>query len=104
MIVGRNDTWFTIEEFARMIEREPKTVQNWISEGRFRPCRLYGVPLISLRTIENMIEGYAPEGADEGRLAAKLSNRVDGDGKPAVPERHRRRGRSAQETSFAETA
>lgn len=85
MITGRTDTWFTVEEFAAMIGLEMKTVRNWVSEGRLQFVYLFSVPLISLTMIENLITGTAPSGAADGKLALRLSNRMDRDGRRATP-------------------
>ena len=71
MIKGRNDTFLTVEEFAEMIGREPKTVKNWASRGKIRLVSLCGVPLISLNMIENLIEGR-PTSSGSDELAKRL--------------------------------
>jgi hypothetical protein len=72
VIQGRNDTYLTVEEFAAMIGRSPRTVQNWASKGQLKFRYIFGVPLISLRAIENIIEQEAPPNARDGRLAVRL--------------------------------
>ncbi len=71
MIVGKDDTYFTVEEFAEMIGRSPNTVRNWASSGKIRFVHLCGVPLIALTTIENLILDTVPAGASDGRLARR---------------------------------
>ncbi len=72
MIEGKRDTYFTVEEFAAMIKRSPRTIQNWISLRRLRPRYLFGIPMIPLSAIENIIAEDAPPHAKEGRLAMRL--------------------------------
>lgn len=72
MIQGRQDTFFTITEFAAMIERSPRTVQNWISQRRLKPRYLFGIPFISLQSIENIIAEEAPPDARTGKLARRM--------------------------------
>ena len=74
MIVGRRDSWFTVEEFAEMVGREPKTVTNWASQGRIQFVRLCGVPLISLSMLENLITGAVKTG-ETGRVAKRILRR-----------------------------
>lgn len=72
MIEGKRDSYFTVEEFAAMINRSPRTIQNWISLHRLKPKYLFGVPMISLSSIENIMAEEAPPHAKEGRLALRL--------------------------------
>lgn len=72
MIKGTSDTYFTLAEFARMLERSEKTIRNWVSEGRIVPCDLCGVTLFRLSAIENLITGDVPRTAPKGRLARRL--------------------------------
>lgn len=74
MIAGKNDSYFTVEEFAAMINRSPRTIQNWISLHRLKPRYLFGIPMIPLSSIENIIAEDAPPHAKEGRLALRLMN------------------------------
>ncbi len=73
MIQGRLDTYFTVEEFAAMVGREPKTVENWAAAGKLRFMNLFGVPLISLKMIESLIEGRIPGVRDDGTLARRIA-------------------------------
>jgi hypothetical protein len=91
VITGKRDTYLTVAEFAAMIGRDEKTVRNWSAEGRLRFVHLCGVPLISLRMLERLIEGVAPERADDGLAALKLMNRADRDGRRAARETRRKR-------------
>ena len=72
MIEGRHDTWYTIDEFAAMIGRDAKTVRNWASKGKLRFAHLCGVPLVSMRMVENLIEGRVATGRDGGEVARRL--------------------------------
>ena len=36
MIVGKQDTYFTIDELAEMARVSPKTVRNWLAEGTIK--------------------------------------------------------------------
>ena len=87
MISGRNDTYFTVSEFAGMVGRSEKTVMNWRTEGRIQFVSLCGVPLIALSMVENLITGAAPAGADAGGAALRMINRTSRDGRRAAPER-----------------
>jgi hypothetical protein len=88
MIQGRHDTYYTVEEFAGMVGRADKTIQNWVAQGRMRFVYLCGVPLVSLREVEQLIEGRIPEGAERGLPAARMMNRADRVGRRQEPERH----------------
>lgn len=96
MIQGRSDTWFTIEEFAAMIGREPKTLLNWTSEGKIMFADLCGVRLVALSMIESMIAGHVRPSDDAGELALRMIGRLDRHGRRVEPERHRRRPKGGQ--------
>lgn len=72
MIVGRNDTWLTISEFAEMIGRSEKTIRNWASQGRIQFVHLCGAPLVSLRIIETLIATHADAYPENAELALRL--------------------------------
>ncbi len=72
MIQGRLDVYYTVEEFAAMVGREPKTVENWAASGKLRFMNLFGVPLISLKMIESLIEGRVSGARDNGELARRV--------------------------------
>jgi hypothetical protein len=91
MIVGRKDTWFTVPEFAAMIDRSEKTVHNWASEGTIQFAHLCGVPLVSMAMIETLITGHVPDGARDGDLALELMNRMAPDRTRVPPEKRNRR-------------
>ena len=92
MIQGRHDTYYTVQEFAEMVGRSPKTVRNWASSGRIVFVHLCGTPLVSLSTIENLITGHVPLGAEDGKLALQMMKRSTSQGHRQQPEK---RGKSA---------
>lgn len=99
MIVGRNDTWLTVKEFAAMIDHEPHTVQNWASQGRIQFADLCGVKLVALSTIESMISGHVPAAPGSGNAALRVIGRRDRRGRRTEPERHRPRRNAASVSS-----
>lgn len=77
MIVGKHDTYLTLDELAAMIGRETKTIQNWISDGKLHALYLVGVPMIAMTHLENLLTNYVPESAKSGRTALAMLNRGD---------------------------
>jgi hypothetical protein len=75
MIQGRTDTYFTVEEFAEMIGRSPKTVTNWAAQGKLRFVYLCGVPLVSLALVEQQIDGHQVVGAEADQVAIRMMNK-----------------------------
>lgn len=75
MIEGKRDTYYTIDEFAQMIGRSPRTVMNWGSEGRIRFHRLFGVPFVSLRALEDILEERNDRPNADESLARSLMGR-----------------------------
>ena len=75
MIVGRHDTYFTVDEFAAMVGRSPKTVQNWAAQRRMRFTHLCGVPLVPLSTVEALITGASYTGPSGGNIALEMMGR-----------------------------
>ena len=70
---------------ARRDHLSEKTLRNWVSIGKLQFVHFCGVPLISMTMIENLITGTAPAGTSDGRLALRLSNRMDRNGQRAAP-------------------
>jgi hypothetical protein len=99
VIPGRNDTFFTVEEFAGMIKRSEKTVQNWASDGRLHFVYLCGVPLISMAMVESLIAGKAPDAGPAAEAALRAIGRRDRDGLRTEPDRHRRQRRMTGESA-----
>ena len=75
MIVGKLDSYLTVAEFAAMVGREPKTVENWAAQGKLRFVHLCGVPLVSLRQVESLIEGRVPGTRDNAAVARAILGR-----------------------------
>ena len=75
MIQGRQDTYFTIDELAQMIGRSPKTVKNWITEGKLHALHLVGVPMIAMSHLESLLTGFVPPEAKDGLTALAMLNR-----------------------------
>lgn len=76
MIVGRHDTFLTIAELAAMIGREPKTVRNWIAEGKLKAVHLVGVPMLAMSHLESLLTGYVPDDAKNGQKALRMMNKA----------------------------
>lgn len=91
MIQGRTETWFTVDEFAAMVGRSPKTVMNWASEGRLSFADLCGVKLVSMAMIENLITGHCPAAIPSAEAALRIIGRRDRAGRRTEPERHKRK-------------
>lgn len=72
MIVGKRDTYYSVAEFAQMIGRSPRTIENWASEGRIKFNRIFGVPMISLRAIEDILEERNDQPRPDEALARNL--------------------------------
>lgn len=100
MITGRTDTWYTVEEFASMVGREPKTVMNWAGEGKIQFADICGVKLVALSMIENLITGHGPAATPSAEAALRMIGRRGRDGRRTQPERHRRSaGRMTRESA-----
>ena len=78
MIVGKHDTYITLDELAAMIGRETKTIRNWIADGKLHALYLVGVPMIAMTHLENLLTNHVPEPAKSGRTALVMLNRGNG--------------------------
>ena len=88
MIEGRDDRYVTIAEFAAMIGRSPKTIANWGAAGKLPFVRLCGVPLISVRAVEDLIESSGSHvRIDDAEVALSMMNRGGRKGRGAPPSR-----------------
>ena len=101
MIVGKHDTYFTLSEFAEMIGRSEKTVQNWVSDGRLQFAYFCNVPLISMAMVESLIAGNPAEPRPGAEAAMRAIGRRDRVGQRTTPERHCRQRRMTGESAPA---
>jgi predicted transcriptional regulator len=94
MIRGTSDTFYTVPEFARLVGRTEKTIRNWASEGRITLVHLCGVPLVSLKMVENLIGHYITNEHSEEALELLLARDRSG---PAKRRKPRKRGEGSEE-------
>lgn len=54
----RSDQWVTVDIAARVVERTPRTIRRWITDGRVEALSLDGQTVVYLSqvlTVEGMI-------------------------------------------------
>lgn len=73
MIVGKEDTYFTVQEFADLADVSPKTVMNWLAGGIIQGSKLGRQRFVTLSSIE---EALSNSTITSSSLPAKIVKQV----------------------------
>jgi len=74
MIIGRYDTYFTINELSEMTGVTAKTVMNWLSEGVIQAVKLGRRRFVPLSSIE---EAFGHRSDDKIPIMAELEKQIN---------------------------